>query len=193
MSKANISKLGYVGSKPGSRNQERDSDSWFTPDTYLDSVRAALGSVDLDPFSSPEANARVRAKRFFTEEDNAFSQDWSAVQAETAFMNPPYSAKLVRDAVFRFIYEYVSGSFQQGIVLVNNATETKWFQHMLRECSAVCFTDHRISFWNADGKAVSGNTRGQAFLYFGNNPGAFAREFGKHGAVLHGVRTSIGG
>ena len=188
MKKASKHKLGYVGSKPGSR----DSNAWFTPDVYLNAARSALGgSIDLDPFSSEIANTRVRAKVFFTEQTDAFKQDWSAVKAKTCFMNPPYSASLARDAVLRFVAEYQRGAFAAGIVLVNNATETKWFQLMLREAAAVCFTDHRIAFWNADDKAVSGNTRGQAFLYFGENPGAFAAEFAAHGAVLHGPRRSI--
>ena len=76
-------------------------------------------------------------------------------------------------------------SFGEGVVLVNNATETRWFQLMLREATAVMLTDHRISFWNADGKAVSGNTRGQAFFYFGDNPEKFLVEFSKHGVAIN--------
>ena len=37
MSKADAKKLAYVGSKPGAK---RNSDAWYTPDPYLDSVRS---------------------------------------------------------------------------------------------------------------------------------------------------------
>lgn len=186
-STANPKRLGYVGKTPG--GTKRDSNAWFTPPRYLDAVRLALGgSINLDPFSSTEANSKVEAEQFFTEEDDAFSRDWSvqsdgnvfdakAGNKRTVFMNPPYSGKLCSEAVTRFLDEYKSGSFTHGIFLVNNATETKWFQRALVECSAVCFTGHRISFWNADGKAQSGNTRGQAFLYFGDDIEAFKTAF----------------
>jgi phage N-6-adenine-methyltransferase len=173
---ADPKKLGYVGKTPGTSS--RDSNAWFTPPKYLDAVRAALGgAIHLDPFSSDEANKKVQAEQFFTATDDAFSQDWSvqkdgssyarkAGARRAVFMNPPYSGKLCSQAVTRFLDEFAAGSFSEGIILVNNATETKWFQRALQECAAVCFTGHRISFWNADGKAQSGNTRGQAFLYF---------------------------
>ena len=70
---------------------------------------------------------------------------------------------------------------QEGIILVNNATETKWFQTLLTNASSICFTNHRISFWNADGKVVSNNTRGQAFFYFGNHAEKFNAIFASHG------------
>lgn len=190
-SAANASKLGYVGRQPGAT---RDSNAWFTPSEYIESARTALGgAIHLDPFSSAHANKVVKALAFYTEEDDAFSKDWSldesgnkppAGSARTVFMNPPYSGKLCSEAVTRFLDEWINKSFTAGIFLVNNATETKWFQRALREASAVCFTNHRISFWNADGKKMSGNTRGQAFFYFGDDTEAFAEAFQSHGSVI---------
>ena len=48
-----MNNLAYTGSKPGTK---RDSNAWFTPAKYIDSVRAVLGTIELDPFSSIEAN-----------------------------------------------------------------------------------------------------------------------------------------
>jgi phage N-6-adenine-methyltransferase len=179
MSKADAGRLGYVGSKPA----DRKSNDWFTPIEYLESARTVLQEIDLDPFSSTKANELVKANKFFTEEDDAFKQDWTA---QTVWMNPPYSGKLVADATHMFMDEFDKGSFQGGIFLVNNATETRWFQRALREAAAVCFTDHRISFWNADGKNNAGaNTRGQAFFLFGRNyRRRFKAEFSKYGKVV---------
>jgi len=86
----------------------------------------------------------------------------------------------------RFMDEFARGAFDEGVVLVNNSTETKWFQRALGEASAVCFTNHRIAFWNTDGKAVSGNTRGQAFFYFSRTPDMkrFHEAFGEMGAIV---------
>lgn len=183
-STASAAKLGYVGSVPGTK---RDSDSWFTPKPFVDSARKVLRGITLDPFSSEVANAVVEAEHFFTHKDNAFEQDWcvkTSKRLRTVWMNPPYSGKLCREAVNRFIDEYEDGSFHEGIFLVNNSTETAWFQRALQACSAVCFPKKRISFWNADGKAVSGNTRGQAFFYFGNDIERFANEFGEYGTIM---------
>ena len=44
------------------------------------------GRIDLDPASSPHANALVCADRFFTEEDNGLKQDW---KAKTLYLYPP--------------------------------------------------------------------------------------------------------
>lgn len=188
-SRADRRRLGYVGKTPpageggaGSDNRKRKSNEWYTPTAYLDSVRNALGgAIDLDPFSSKAANQGVGAKRFYTEDDDAFEQDWTA---KTIFMNPPYSGQLVSQATNKFMDEFRAKSFEGGIFLVNNATETRWFQRALYEAHAVCFTNHRISFWNVDGKAISGNTRGQAFFLFGEGyVQGFVKCFIEHGRV----------
>lgn len=184
-SKASASKLGYVGRKPG---QSRDSDAWFTPSIYIDSVKAVMGSITLDPFSSAEANTVVGAGVFFSPENSAFDNDWHIHRHTKVFMNPPYSSKLIKRAVNCFIDQWIMKSFEEGIVLVNNATDTQWFRALSEHCSAICFTNHRISFWNRDGKSVSGNTRGQAFVYFGKNIESFHAIFSKHGLVVEPVK-----
>jgi hypothetical protein len=49
---------------------------WFTPDRYLVLARRVLGDFDLDPASHSIAQDRVRAKRFFTEQDDGLTQKW---------------------------------------------------------------------------------------------------------------------
>lgn len=175
---ADAGRLGYVGRQPG----RRDSDSWFTPSQYLEAARLVLGRIDLDPFSSETANRVVKARAYFTEADDAFKQTWNAC---TVWMNPPYG-KLCRTAVEKFVNEFKSGHFKAGIVLVNNATETRFFQLLIETANAVCFTNHRISFYNADGKRISGNTRGQAFFYCAKRPNTvlFKQSFNSFGKVL---------
>ena len=175
-SSANVNKLGYVGKVPGSR----DSSSWFTPKEYIDMSKDVLGSIDLDPFSSKEANRIVGAEKFFSEENSAFDNEWDVL---TVFMNPPYGAKIINKAITRFLDQQYEFNFD-AVVLVNNCTETVWFQNLLHCSAAVCFPRKRISFWNADGKSISGNTRGQAFFYFGNNCTKFKKVFSLIGEVL---------
>ena len=179
---ANANRLGYVGRMP--TEKPRDADSWFTPPKYLDSVRQVMGGIDLDPFTSPKANEIVGAKRIFTIENSAFDHDWNVETKTRVFMNPPYSAGLCGRAIDRYVEQYRVKNFHEGIVLVNNATDTRWFNRLIKDCATICFTDHRISFWNADRKNVSGNTRGQAFFYFGKKRIRFRKIFEKHGFVL---------
>lgn len=182
VTKADPSRLGYIGRAP--TEKARDPDSWFTPPEYLDSVRLVMGGIDLDPFTSETANEIVRAAHIFTIDRSAFDHGWNVGRDVRVFMNPPYSAGLCGRAINRFIDQYAAGNFAEGIVLVNNATDTRWFNALVKYCDAICFTDHRISFWNADRKNISGNTRGQAFFYFGKNLFKFKKVFEKHGFVM---------
>lgn len=180
--RANVNRLGYIGRTP--TEKPRDADSWFTPPEYLDSARMVMGGIDLDPFTSEKANEIVGARHILTIGKSAFENSWKLDKNIRVFMNPPYSAGLCGRAINRFIDQFEAKNFAEGIVLVNNATDTRWFGAIIKHCNAICFTDHRISFWNADRKNVSGNTRGQAFFYFGKKLVKFKKIFEKHGFVL---------
>ena len=46
-------KLAYVGSTPEAYTDSRDSDSWYTPISYVEDARYVFGGeISLDPFSS---------------------------------------------------------------------------------------------------------------------------------------------
>ncbi len=182
--KANKNILAYIGAKPGDNKQTtRDSDAWFTPSKYTDMAREVMGEIELDPFSSKVANKHIKAKRYFDLNSNAFEQVWFKDKGHV-FMNPPYSRKLINDSVNLFLKNWKDKSISQAVVLVNNATETKWFQALLRNSSAICMPEGRISFETSDGKHVSGNTRGQIFFYFGRKVRRFEVVFSRIGVVL---------
>ncbi|WP_298940687.1 DNA N-6-adenine-methyltransferase [uncultured Psychromonas sp.] len=183
--KANVNNLGYIGSKPGSGDPGRDSDSWFTPKKYTKMVRDVLGRIDLDPFSSEFGNTYVEAEKYFTVEQDAFSTPWFEENIKgSVFMNPPYGRGIVNQAADFFVDNVKKGYITEGVVLVNNATETKWFHTLLQESSSICLPSGRIAFENNDGKNVSGNTRGQVFLYFGSERIKFAEVFKEIGVIL---------
>ena len=123
----------------------------------------------------------MRATRYYTESDDALTQSWAA---RSMWMNPPYAGRAVAAAMNALMDRYAAGSSVSPLSWTNNYTETRWHQRALRQCSAICLTDHRISFWAADGKARSANTRGQSILFGDDCVGAFAAEFGHFGAVL---------
>lgn len=173
VSTADPRQLGYIGASPV---VERDSNDWHTPERYIERARAVMGRIDLDPFSSVIANQTVKANRFFTIEDDAVNRPdpWTD-HLVTVWMNPPYGRGVISAAVTRFLAELPRLS--AAIVLTNNATETQWFQMLMRKCQAICFTNHRISFVSPDNKHESNNTRGQTFFYFGTDANKFIDNF----------------
>ena len=183
MGKADKKKLGYVGKKPG----ERDSNSWYTPVKYLDSARIVLGDIDLDPFTSDLANKTVKAKHILTVDASAFGRSWG--KHNSCWMNPPYGAGICGASINKFIEEFEAKSFKQGIVLTNSSTDTKWFKALASKSSAICFTDHRISFDSPDKKEKSSNTKGQCFFYFGKQKVKFVSEFRKYGLIMQNIKS----
>ena len=80
--------------------------------------------------------------------------------------------------------KYESGEIEQACILVNNGTETQWFQRMLGAADAVCFPKTRIKFIDPDGNPSGAPLQGQAILYMGGNVAAFTSLFAEEGVVL---------
>jgi len=156
---------------------------WYTPERYLDLAREVLGEIDLDPASCAFANETVKARLFFSEDDNGLTKPWHG----RVWMNPPYSADLVSKFADKFVDEYNDGNVTEGIVLVNNATETAWFAGMVSAATAVCFPRGRIRYQSPTRESLA-PLQGQAFLYFGENGDKFLQVFSEigWGAVIYG-------
>jgi len=162
--------------------QNSGNNEWYSPAPYVEAARAVMGGIDLDPASSEIANRTVRADRIFTSEDDGLAQDWPVGRI---FMNPPYAQPLVGQFASKFASAVRAGS--EGVVLVNNATETAWFQKMAAECSAICFPKARIKFLDPKGNPSGAPLQGQAIIYCGHDPEAFEEAFQGFGLVVrHG-------
>lgn len=157
--------------KPHVMNNSKD-DEWYTPAKYIEAAREVLGSIDLDPASNDFANETVKASVYYTEERNGLEQEWFG----NIWMNPPYSTALLS----RFADKLISSNFSQAIVLVNNATETAWFEKMISKATAVVFHKGRIRFVKRDGEHGV-PLQGQAFIYYGDNATKFLKVFGEYG------------
>lgn len=157
--------------KPHVVNNSIDNE-WYTPERYIESARFVMGSIDLDPASNDFANETVKASEYFTEETDGLLQEWFG----NIWMNPPYQTALLQ----KFADKLVSSTFDQAIVLVNNATETAWFEKFVSKASAIVFHKGRIRFVKRDGEHGA-PLQGQAFMYFGNHSDVFLKEFEKYG------------
>ena len=151
---------------------------WYTPSIYVEAARDVLGGFDLDPASSEVANRTVRADRIFTAQDDGLAQEWPV---GAIWCNPPYSQPLMGQFATRLAQAARDGS--QVIVLVNNATETAWFQIIAAECSAICFPKTRIRFLDPDGN-TGAPLQGQAIIYSGSDVASFTEVFGQFGLVV---------
>ena len=157
--------------KPHVVNNSKD-DEWYTPSKYIEAAREVLGTIDLDPASNDFANQTVKASTYFTEEINGLEQEWFG----NVWMNPPYSTALLT----KFADKLVESDISQAIVLVNNATETAWFEKMVSKASAILFHKGRIRFVKRDGEHGA-PLQGQAFIYYGDNPERFLKVFSQFG------------
>lgn len=154
---------------------------WYTPGQYIDAARAVMGGIDLDPASSEIANRTVQAVKIFTAQDNGLNQIWPEGRV---WMNPPYAQPLIAQFSQRFAEEMAGGC--EGIALVNNGTETAWFQALANVSMAICFPRSRIKFLDPQGNPGA-PLQGQAIIYSGPNADRFEAEFCKFGVVLrHG-------
>jgi phage N-6-adenine-methyltransferase len=150
---------------------------WYTPSEYIEAARRVLGTIDLDPASSVKANETVQATKFYTKEFDGLDKDWVG----RVWMNPPYSDGLMPKFAAKFVEEVKAKNVVEAIVLVNNATETQWFEQLVSVSSAISFSTGRIKFLASDGLTKNSPLQGQAFIYFGDYPDIFTEEFGNFG------------
>ena len=145
---------------------------WYTPKEYADAVHEVMGFIDTDPCSCEVANEVVRAETYYTAEQDGLQQEWHGC----VYVNPPYGDGTVEEFAVKLMLELDEGRTTQAIFLVNNCTETRWFQTLICHAAAVCFPCGRISFWSPERPSKT-PLQGQAILYFGQNAKRFKRVF----------------
>lgn len=151
---------------------------WFTPTAIVEAARTAMGGIDLDPASCLEANRVVNAAQIYIADDDGLTQRWKG----RVWLNPPYATHVVSAFASKLIEHLVSGEVEQAIVLVNNATETTWFQSLAAHCSGICFPAGRVRYWRP-GRSVGYPLQGQALFYAGSHTRAFREAFTPFGFV----------
>lgn len=153
---------------------------WFTPSEYIEAARKVMGSIDIDPASCEEANKTVKAKRYYTSEDNGLKKKWKG----NVWLNPPYDHPIVDEFCQMLVKKVDSSETSQACIIVNNITETSAGQILLSACDAVCFPKGRVKFFNPTKKAGNSPLQGQMVLYFGQEAEMFRNTFSSFGACL---------
>jgi len=155
---------------------------WYTPAHFIEAARKSMGGIDIDPASSEIANHTVKAKVFYSAEEDGLRQQWKG----RVWMNPPYAQPLIGQFAEALASKYEAGEVEQACVLVNNATETQWFQRLLGVSTAVCFPLGRVRFLDPQG-APGAPLQGQAVIYLGSRVASFGAAFSAEGPVFRHV------
>lgn len=145
-----------------------DSDEHFTPAEIADAARAAMGAIDLDPFSRALANGKIKADVWFeAPEQDGYAEDWGGVSAGDSmrlFVNPPSSRvkrkperapkPLVKPgaihAWWKLLDEYHAGRVAQAIFLsfnMNLFQTAQRFGYAAPYQFPFCVPDKRLKFW----------------------------------------------
>jgi ParB family chromosome partitioning protein len=160
------------------RTRFTGENEWYTPPEYIEAARACLGSIDLDPASSSQAQRSIRAAHFFTRDDDGLRHAWCG----RVWLNPPYSQPDIARFIDKLLAEIGAGRATEAILLTHNYTDTGWFHAAAATCAAICFTRGRIRFVSATGD-IAAPTQGQAFFYFGSATDRFRKTFGSFGFI----------
>jgi len=125
-------------------------DQWRTPENIFWGINSMFGPLVLDLFSDGE-NSKCEA--YYTAEDNALTQDWSARLAElngAAFGNPPYSRASQHEDQYitgmRYIMQHASAMREKGgryVFLIKAATSEVWWPE---DADHIAFIRGRIGF-----------------------------------------------
>lgn len=159
--------------------QNGGNNEWYTPPRFIEGARRVMGSIDTDPATSEIANRTVCAANWFTAEDDGRDKTWVG----NVWMNPPYAQPLISEFCDALATKAEAGEIGQACVLVNNGTETAWFQRLMSVSSAVLFPRSRIRFLDPSG-SPGAPLQGQALAYVGPRWREFYDEFSSDGFVL---------
>lgn len=139
---------------------------------YRKSARYVFYRPPLDPAAASVGKGFGASLISYTKSANGLSKDWGRA---SIWLFPPYYD------TNRFVKKLLASVYGEAIVLVNNETETKWFQALWERASAVLFHAGKMKFKYPEGKGYTGPECGMVFFYLGDRPDRFLDEFSKYG------------
>lgn len=158
-------------------NQDSGDVEYYSPLDIIKIARWVMGGIDLDPFSSPAANIRVQATRFYTFDDDGLSLPWQG----RVWMNHPFSRTMNRRCIEKLVKEYKIGNVTEACAITFASTSEAWFRPLLERPQ--CYLQPRTNYYRPDGSLKRGVTKGSVVTYFGKNEALFAEAFKNRGVI----------
>ena len=158
-----------------------NDDEWYTPPTIVEACRSAMGGIDLDPASHEVANSCVKAKRYFTVEDDGLAQEWTG----RVFLNPPYSKRAGKaEFIAKLAEAFDAGTVTAATVVLSYDFSAAWFEPLRGRYAAICLCRGRVQFY----KAIPGDGHdpalGTSIVYLGADVPAFVAAFDSIGDIV---------
>lgn len=149
---------------------QSNNDRWFTPGHILQGVRDLIKVIDLDPASEEEANKLVRAKNYFTIEDDGLTKDWYG----NVFVNPPYTRGQMKAWLKKIEDQWKSNDQIDQIVALVNRSDGEWYYQFLDQTQASGYYQFRkrIKFYSPDNEGQSPRYSND-LIYWGEYPICF--------------------
>lgn len=160
-------------------NQDSGNYEYYTPIEIVEASRKVMGSINLDPFSSEEANEVVGADIFYDKKTDGFTCHWFG----NIFMNHPFNIKNNKRCIENLVFQFQCGDVSQACCITYAATSEAWFQPLLDYPQ--CFLSPRTNYRFPDGTINKKRaTKGSVVTYLGGNLNKFIDVFhGKLGKV----------
>lgn len=156
-------------------NQDSGNFEYYTPIDLVNAAREVMGSIDLDPASSEQANRLISATRFYSED--GLNKPWFG----NIWMNHPFSRVNNPLWIHHLVSWYEEISKRQACCITFAATSEKWFRPLLNYPQ--CFIHGRTNYYLPNGEKKKGVTKGSVITYLGDNTEDFSRVFSKFGTV----------
>ena len=117
-----------------------NSNEWATPKGLFDILDEEF-LFTLDPCATKD---NAKCSKFYTQEDDGLSQDWSN---ERVFMNPPYGREIGK-WIKKAYEEYEKGAIV--VCLIPARTDTRYWHDYIFPHAAIRFLKGRIKFENGN-------------------------------------------
>jgi phage N-6-adenine-methyltransferase len=115
--------------------------AWETPPEFLAVLYKVFKRFDLDPCSPRRTRPPVKARSYFTAEDDGLSLPWHGV----VFVNPPYGRQLA-DWIAKARREVEHGNARVVVALIPARTDTQYWHEHVATSADVYFLKGRLRF-----------------------------------------------
>jgi ParB family chromosome partitioning protein len=163
------------------RKAKRDLDKhdWYSPTEVVEAARRVFGGIDLDPASCAEANAVVKAARYYTRKDDGLKQPWRG----RVWMNPSFGRFAPLFAA-KLATHYLEGAVPAAVaILAAPSITTRWADALMSLNPVLCTPPERFVFRSLHQMVTQTPARGTVVLGLGVDREAFTSEFGQLGRI----------